>query len=150
MPGNSPILFIIINPISGSIMNRVSRYTTIFSILLSQIFVLGSFAFVDGLTAIYEYAFIVQIMLLSIGYTLLLPAVMALFMDKAGKKMATVDTSLHYTVMMTGASIANVLSLRLASNFGFIWVYVASTIISLMTVIFIALFCKRVLSQAVM
>ncbi|GAA5097647.1 MFS transporter [Wohlfahrtiimonas larvae] len=139
-----PILCMIASPISGWMMRHLSRYTMIFSILFSQVFVLASFIFVEELTKLYRNAFIVQIMVLSIGYTLLLPAVMAVFMDKAGKEMATLDSSLQYTVMMTGASIASFLSLRLASHFGFGWVYGLSAAVSLVMVIFILLFCQRI------
>lgn len=143
-----PIVCILVSPISGWLMQRFDRYTVIVGLLFSQVFVLGSFAFVDELMQLHRYAFITQIMLLSIGYTLLLPVVMALFMDKAGQKMTTVDTSLQYTVMMTGASIANFASLRLASHFGFIWVYSVSTVIALIVVLFIFIFCRKTLSTA--
>lgn len=59
--------------------------------------------------------------------------------------MTTVDISLQYTVMMTGASIANFASLRLASHFGFIWVYSVSTVIALIVVLFIFIFCRKTL-----
>lgn len=139
-----PILCMLSSPISGWMMRHLSRYTMIFSILLSQVFVLASFMWKEELATLYHNALIVQIMILSIGYTLLLPAVMAVFMDKAGRDMVTVDSSLQYTVMMTGASFASFISLRLASALGFQWVYGISAMISLLTVLFIILFCQRI------
>lgn len=138
-----PILCMIAGPISGVLMRYYSRFTVIFGILGALLFVFISFIFTENLRVYYEHIFVVQIMVLSIGYTLLLPAVMAIFMDKASKEMATLDSSLQYTIMIGGAAIAGFFSLRIANTFGFAAVYGLATAISLLTVLFLYLSCRQ-------
>ncbi|UNM96897.1 MFS transporter [Ignatzschineria rhizosphaerae] len=144
-----PVLCMIAGPISGILMRYYSRFTVIFGILAILSLVFISFIFTEKLRAFYSNIFIVQIMVLSIGYTLLLPAVMAIFMDKASKEMATLDSSLQYTIMIGGAAIAGFFSLRIANSFGFATVYGVATAISLFTVFFLAISCRQLFQREV-
>lgn len=76
-----------------------------------------------------------------------MPAVMAIFMDKASKTMATLDSSLQYTVMIGGAAIAGFFSLRIANAFSFAAVYGLATAISLFTVLFLYLSCRQLFQR---
>ncbi|HIW06942.1 MAG TPA: MFS transporter [Candidatus Ignatzschineria merdigallinarum] len=142
-----PILCMIAGPISGILMRYYSRFAVIFGILGGLLLVFISFVFTENLRAYYDHIFVVQIMVLSIGYTLLLPAVMAIFMDKASKTMATLDSSLQYTVMIGGAAIAGFFSLRIANAFSFAAVYGLATAISLFTVLFLYLSCRQLFQR---
>ena len=145
-----PIICMIAGPIAGILMRYYSRFIVIFGILAILSLVFISFVFTERLRAFYDHIFVVQIMILSVGYTLLLPAVMAIFMDKASKEMATLDSSLQYTVMIGGAAIAGFVSLRIANSFGFTTVYGIATAISLFTVLFLAISCRQLFNREVL
>lgn len=142
-----PIICMIVVPFSGILLRYYSRFIVVFGISIMLLIIFISFIFTESLHRYYQNIFVVQIMLLSICYTLLLPAVMAVFMDKSSREMATLDSSLQYTVMIGGAAIAGFLSLRIANYFGFSWVYILSTCISLFTVLFLGLICRDLFTK---
>ncbi len=127
-----PIACVAAAPLAGVLMRHYTRHQLVLCILLSQCVILAAFVFVDQLATVYAYAIIVLVMALSIGYTLLLPIVMALFMDKASQEWATLDSSLQFTVMIGGAYVAGFLALRIANASSYQVVYALATVVGLL------------------
>ena len=58
-------------------------------------------------------------MALSLIYTLLLPVMLALMMDKSEPATAALDSSLQFSVLLAGTYAAGFASLRLAERWGY-------------------------------
>ena len=60
-----------------------------------------------------------QIIALSLSYTLLLPVILALVMDKSDRATAALDSSLQFSVILLGSYAAGFAALRLAKAIGY-------------------------------
>ncbi len=60
-----------------------------------------------------------QIIALSLSYTLLLPVILALVMDKSDRATAALDSSLQFSVVLLGSYAAGFSALRLAKAVGY-------------------------------
>ncbi len=60
-----------------------------------------------------------QIIALSLSYTLLLPVILALVMDKSDRATAALDSSLQFSVVLLGSYAAGFAALRLAKAIGY-------------------------------
>ncbi|MGO3858737.1 MAG: MFS transporter [Neisseriaceae bacterium] len=127
-----PIACVAVAPLAGVLMRRYTRHQLVLSILLGQTVILSGFIFLGQLSSLHPNMIMVLVIALSMGYTLLLPIVMALFMDKASAEWATLDSSLQFTVMIGGAYVAGFLSLRIANASSYQVVYVLSTVVGLL------------------
>ena len=58
-------------------------------------------------------------MALSLSYTLLLPVMLALMMDKSEPATAALDSSLQFSVLLVGTYAAGFAGLRLAEQWGY-------------------------------
>ncbi|WP_386692766.1 MFS transporter [Lonepinella sp. MS14434] len=124
-----PVVSIIFTPLSVPLLKKMSRSALLKWGLFIQIPVVISFYFEDHL--IYQdYLFSLPIILLSAGYSILLPILMTLLMDKA--TFPTVDSSLQFTILLLGTYTTGFLSLRLIDLIGYNGIYFVSTLFAVL------------------
>lgn len=116
-------------PAAGILARHVRRSRLVSVLLAVQIPLSASLYAIDTFAAVHAWLPVVQIALVNIGYTLLLPVVMALMMDKARPDYAALDCSLQLSVMLAGTYAAGFFSLRLASAAGYPAVYLTAAAI---------------------
>ena len=74
---------------------------------------------IDALARIHPWLPPAQIIALSLSYTLLLPVILALVMDKSDRATAALDSSLQFSVVLLGSYAAGFAALRLAKAIGY-------------------------------
>lgn len=107
----------------GLLARRFARRRLTVSLLALQVPLLASLLLLDNLAARHPWLPVLPLALLSFGYTLLLPVVSALIMDKARPEYAALDNALQLSVMVGGAYAAGFAALRLAAAGGYGLVY---------------------------
>ena len=106
-------------PAAGLLARKYSRRGLMSVLLAVQVPVLASLAFAKEAAALHPMLPAVQIGLLNIGYTLLLPVVMAAIMDKSRPEYAALDNALQLSIMLAGTYAAGFAALRLAHKSGY-------------------------------
>ena len=114
-----PLACMAATPAAGLLARKYSRRGLMSVLLAVQVPVLASLAFAKEAAALHPMLPAVQIGLLNIGYTLLLPVVMAAIMDKAHPEYAALDNALQLSVMLAGTYAAGFAALRLAHKSGY-------------------------------
>ena len=71
-----------------------------------QLPLLASMTAIDALTRVRPWLPPAQIIALSLSYTLLLPVILALVMDKSDRATAALDSSLQFSVVLLGSYAA--------------------------------------------
>ena len=114
-----PLACMVATPAAGLLARKYSRRGLMSVLLAVQVPVLASLAFAKEAAALHPMLPAVQIGLLNIGYTLLLPVVMAAIMDKSRPEYAALDNALQLSVMLAGTYAAGFAALRLAHKSGY-------------------------------
>ena len=82
-----------------------------------------------------------QMVLLSLAYTLLLPVMLALIMDKSARQTAALDSSLQFSIILAGTYTGGFLALRVAAEAGYHTAYWGA--FGLASAIAVVLFASR-------
>lgn len=114
-----PLACMAATPAAGLLARKYSRRGLMSVLLAVQVPVLASLAFAKEAAALHPMLPAVQIGLLNIGYTLLLPVVMAAIMDKSRPEYAALDNALQLSIMLAGTYAAGFAALRLAHKSGY-------------------------------
>ena len=91
-----------------------------------QLPLLASMTAIDALACVHPWLPPAQIIALSLSYTLLLPVILALVMDKSDRTTAALDSSLQFSVVLLGSYAAGFAALRLAKAGGYANAYWAA------------------------
>ena len=114
-----PLACMAATPAAGLLARKYSRRGLMSVLLAVQVPILASLAFAKEAAALHPMLPAVQIGLLNIGYTLLLPVVMAAIMDKSRPEYAALDNALQLSIMLAGTYAAGFAALRLAHKSGY-------------------------------
>ena len=87
---------------------------------------------IDALARVHPWLPPAQIISLSLSYTLLLPVILALVMDKSDRATAALDSSLQFSVVLLGSYAAGFAALRLAKSVGYADAYWAAVGLSVL------------------
>ncbi|MDG2939791.1 MFS transporter [Bisgaard Taxon 10/6] len=138
-----PVAVMLFTPLSGVLLKKYSRFGLIQTILFVQIFLFALFYVSRLMSDFSPFLMAAPILLLSISYGLLMPCVLAVLMDKSDPKLATLDSSLQFSVVLFGVYLASFFSLRQAEIFGYPAVYAEATLMALLLWIFVIRFKKH-------
>jgi len=104
-----------VTPLSGWFSRNYPRRKLVFLLYALQLPLLASMTAIDALARIHPWLPPAQIIALSLSYTLLLPVILALVMDKSDRATAALDSSLQFSVVLLGSYAAGFAALRLAA-----------------------------------
>ena len=121
-----PVACLIVTPLSGWFSRNYPRRKLVFLLYALQLPLLASMTAIDALARIHPWLPPAQIIALSLSYTLLLPVILALVMDKSDRTTAALDSSLQFSVILFGSYAAGFAALRLAKAGGYADAYWAA------------------------
>ena len=114
-----PVACLIVTPLSGWFSRNYPRRKLVFLLYALQLPLLVSMTAIDVLARVHPWLPPAQIIALSLSYTLLLPVILALVMDKSDRATAALDSSLQFSVVLLGSYAAGFSALRLAKAVGY-------------------------------
>ena len=114
-----PAACLIVTPLSGWFSRNYPRRKLVFLLYALQLPLLASMTAIDALARVHPWLPPAQIIALSLSYTLLLPVILALVMDKSDRATAALDSSLQFSVVLLGSYAAGFAALRLAKAVGY-------------------------------
>ena len=114
-----PVACLIVTPLSGWFSRNYPRRKLVFLLYALQLSLLVSMTAIDALARVHPWLPPAQIIALSLSYTLLLPVILALVMDKSDRATAALDSSLQFSVVLLGSYAAGFAALRLAKAVGY-------------------------------
>lgn len=114
-----PVACLIVTPLSGWFSRNYPRHKLVFLLYALQLPLLVSMTAIDALARVHPWLPPAQIIALSLSYTLLLPVILALVMDKSDRATAALDSSLQFSVVLLGSYAAGFAALRLAKAVGY-------------------------------
>ena len=114
-----PVACLIVTPLSGWFSRNYPRRKLVFLLYSLQLPLLASMTAIDALARVHPWLPPAQIIALSLSYTLLLPVILALVMDKSDRTTAALDSSLQFSVVLLGSYAAGFSALRLAKAVGY-------------------------------
>ena len=114
-----PVACLIVTPLSGWFSCNYPRRKLVFLLYALQLPLLASMTAIDTLARVHPWLPPAQIIALSLSYTLLLPVILALVMDKSNSATAALDSSLQFSVVLLGSYAAGFAALRLAKAIGY-------------------------------
>ena len=121
-----PVACLIVTPLSGWFSHNYPRRKLVFLLYALQLPLLASMTAIDALARVRPWLPPAQIIALSLSYTLLLPVILALVMDKSDRATAALDSSLQFSVILFGSYAAGFAALRLAKAVGYADAYWAA------------------------
>ena len=121
-----PVACLIVTPLSGWFSRNYPRRKLVFLLYALQLPLLASMTAIDTLARVHPWLPPAQIIALSLSYTLLLPVILALVMDKSDRATAALDSSLQFSVILLGSYAAGFAALRLAKVVGYADAYWAA------------------------
>ena len=121
-----PVACLIVTPLSGWFSRNYPRRKLVFLLYALQLPLLASMTAIDTLARVHPWLPPAQIIALSLSYTLLLPVILALVMDKSDRATAALDSSLQFSVVLLGSYAAGFAALRLAKAVGYADAYWAA------------------------
>ena len=121
-----PVACLIVTPLSGWFSRNYPRHKLVFLLYALQLPLLASMTAIDALARVHPWLPPAQIIALSLSYTLLLPVILALVMDKSDRTTAALDSSLQFSVVLLGSYAAGFAALRLAKAVGYADAYWAA------------------------
>ena len=121
-----PVACLIVTPLSGWFSRNYPRRKLVFLLYALQLPLLVSMTAIDTLARAHPWLPPAQIIALSLSYTLLLPVILALVMDKSDRATAALDSSLQFSVVLLGSYAAGFAALRLAKAVGYADAYWAA------------------------
>ena len=121
-----PVACLIVTPLSGWFSRNYPCRKLVFLLYSLQLPLLVSMTAIDALARVHPWLPPAQIIALSLSYTLLLPVILALVMDKSDRATAALDSSLQFSVVLLGSYAAGFAALRLAKAVGYADAYWAA------------------------
>ena len=121
-----PVACLIVTPLSGWFSRNYPRRKLVFLLYSLQLPLLVSMTAIDAIARVHPWLPPAQIIALSLSYTLLLPVILALVMDKSDRATAALDSSLQFSVVLLGSYAAGFSALRLAKAVGYADAYWAA------------------------
>ena len=109
-----PVACLIVTPLSGWFSRNYPHRKLVFLLYALQLPLLASMTAID------------------LSYTLLLPVILALVMDKSDRATAALDSSLQFSVVLLGSYAAGFAALRLAKSVGYADAYWAAVGLSVL------------------
>ena len=128
-----PVACLIVTPLSGWLSRRYPRRKLVFLLYALQLPLLASMTAIDALARVHPWLPPALIITLSLSYTLLLPVILALVMDKSARATAAFDSSLQFSVVLIGSYAAGFAALRLAKAVGYADAYWAAVGLALLS-----------------
>lgn len=128
-----PVACLIVTPLSGWFSRNYPRRKLVFLLYALQLPLLASMVAIDALARVHPWLPPAQIIALSLSYTLLLPVILALVMDKSDRATAALDSSLQFSIVLLGSYAAGFAALRLAKAVGYAdayWVAVGLAVLA--------------------
>ena len=128
-----PVACLIVTPLSGWFSRNYPRRKLVFLLYALQLPLLVSMTAIDALARVHPWLPPAQIIALSLSYTLLLPVILALVMDKSDRATAALNSSLQFSVVLLGSYAAGFAALRLAKAVGYAdsyWAAVGLTVLA--------------------
>ncbi|OAM29395.1 MFS transporter [Eikenella longinqua] len=114
-----PLACMTVTPLAGWLARRQSRRRIVGRLCMLQLPLVLSFVWIDRSAMLHPWLPPLQIVALSLSYTLLLPVMLALMMDKSEPATAALDSSLQFSVLLAGTYAAGFAGLRLAEAWGY-------------------------------
>ena len=118
-----PVACLIVTPLSGWFSRNYPRRKLVFLLYALQLPLLASMTAIDALAHVHPWLPPAQIIALSLSYTLLLPVILALVMDKSDRATAALDSSLQFSVVLLSSYISGFAALKIAVILGYGRVY---------------------------
>lgn len=118
-----PVACLIVTPLSGWFSRNYPRRKLVFLLYALQLPLLASMTAIDTLARVHPWLPPAQIIALSLSYTLLLPVILALVMDKSDRATAALDSSLQFSVVLLSSYISGFAALKIAVILGYGRVY---------------------------
>ena len=118
-----PVACLIVTPLSGWFSRNYPRRKLVFLLYALQLPLLASMTAIDALARVHPWLPPAQIIALSLSYTLLLPVILALVMDKSDRATAALDSSLQFSVVLLSSYISGFAALKIAVILGYGRVY---------------------------
>ena len=118
-----PIACLIVTPLSGWFSRNYPRRKLVFLLYALQLPLLASMTAIDALARVHPWLPSAQIISLSLSYTLLLPVILELVMDKSDRATAALDSSLQFSVVLLSSYISGFAALKIAVILGYGRVY---------------------------
>lgn len=118
-----PVACLIVTPLSGWFSRNYPRRKLVFLLYALQLPLLASMTAIDTLARVHPWLPPAQIIALSLSYTLLLPVILALVMDKSDHATAVLDSSLQFSVVLLSSYISGFAALKIAVILGYGRVY---------------------------
>ena len=118
-----PVACLIVTPLSGWFLRNYPRRKLVFLLYALQLPLLASMTAIDALARVHPWLPPAQIIALSLSYTLLLPVILALVMDKSDRATAALDSSLQFSVVLLSSYISGFAALKIAVILGYGRVY---------------------------
>ena len=118
-----PVACLIVTPLSGWFSRNYPRRKLVFLLYALQLPLLVSMTAIDTLARAHPWLPPAQIIALSLSYTLLLPVILALVMDKSDRATAALDSSLQFSVVLLSSYISGFAALKIAVILGYGRVY---------------------------
>ena len=118
-----PVACLIVTPLSGWFSRNYPRHKLVFLLYALQLPLLASMTAIDALARVHSWLPPAQIIALSLSYTLLLPVILALVMDKSDRATAALASSLQFSVVLLSSYISGFAALKIAVILGYGRVY---------------------------
>ena len=128
-----PVACLIVTPLAGVLASRIPRRRLFFVLYALQLPLLVSMTLPAQALQFARWLPPAQIIALSLAYTLMMPVLLALLMDKSKRQTAALDSSLQFSVILVGSYAAGFTALRMAQNWGYASVYQTAVLLALAT-----------------
>ena len=128
-----PVACLIVTPLAGTLARRIPRRRLFFVLYALQLPLLVSMTLPAQALQFARWLPPAQIIALSLAYTLMMPVLLALLMDKSERQTAALDSSLQFSVILVGSYAAGFTALRMAQNWGYASVYQTAVLLALAT-----------------
>ena len=128
-----PVACLIVTPLAGVLASRIPRRRLFFVLYALQLPLLVSMTLPAQALQFARWLPPTQIIALSLAYTLMMPVLLALLMDKSERQTAALDSSLQFSVILVGSYAAGFTALRMAQNWGYASVYQTAVLLALAT-----------------
>ena len=128
-----PVACLIVTPLAGALARRIPRRRLFFVLYALQLPLLVSMTLPAQALQFARWLPPAQIIALSLAYTLMMPVLLALLMDKSERQTAALDSSLQFSVILVGSYAAGFTALRMAQNWGYASVYQTAVLLALAT-----------------
>ena len=125
-----PVACLIVTPLAGRLARSRAPQSLMLPLFALQLPLLLANAAV-GYTGAPAWVSPALMVALSLGYTLLMPVLLALMMEKSSRQTAALDSSLQFSVILTGSYAAGFAALRLAQHWGYGSVFLAAVLLAL-------------------